>query len=146
MRKTNAAGIALIKANEGLRLTPYRDVAELWTIGYGHKLNHAPDPNWQISEQDAEDILRRDLELFETGVSKMVTVPLTDNQFAALVAFTFNVGLGAFSKSTMLRLLNEGSPAVAHEFDRWNKVDGNVVLGLVHRRQAEKDLFLKGDA
>ncbi len=140
MRRINALGLALIKTYEGLRLKPYLDVGGRSTIGYGHLLNHAPDPNWTITELEAEDLLKRDLELAEVGIMKAVKVPLTDNQFAALVAFAFNVGLGAFQKSTLLHLLNNGSDP-SHEFDRWNKVNGVVSLGLVHRRQAEKDLF-----
>ncbi len=140
MREINAAGLALIKQFEGLRLQPYRDVAGFWTIGYGHKLNHAPDPNWTITEEEAETILKADLQMTQLGVAKALNVPVSDNQFSALVAFAFNVGLGAFQKSTLLHLLNNGSNP-SSEFDRWDKANGQVVAGLANRRQAETNLF-----
>uniref|UniRef100_UPI0005525886 lysozyme n=1 Tax=Bartonella florencae TaxID=928210 RepID=UPI0005525886 len=94
MRKIPTEGLELIKQWEGLRLEAYRDVACIWTIGYGHTSN-AGQPlvkkGMCITKEQAEDILCEDLKQFEKTVEETVTVPLTDCQFAALVSFCYNV-------------------------------------------------------
>lgn len=144
--RMNRAGLEIIKAFEGLRQTAYRDAVGVWTIGWGHT---GPDvrPGMAITRSKADKLLRQDLRRFEVGVQRLVRVPLTSNQFSALVSFSFNVGLGAFGKSTMLRLLNQRNyNGAAAQFDRWVKAGGRVLRGLVRRRRAERALFLAGDS
>ncbi|OVE49469.1 lysozyme [Chromobacterium violaceum] len=139
--KTNAAGISLIKQFEGLRLAAYQDMVGVWTIGYGHT---GPDvkAGLIITQQQADQLLAADLEKFETGVGQLVAVPLNANQFAALVSFSYNLGLGNLRSSTLLRLLNQGDYAgAAAQFPRWNRAGGQVVAGLTRRRLAEQALF-----
>ncbi|WP_047238415.1 lysozyme [Chromobacterium subtsugae] len=140
--KTNAAGISLIKQFEGVRLAAYQDMEGVWTIGYGHT---GPDvkKGMAITQQQADQLLAEDLQTFETGVGKAVTVPLNENQFSALVSFSYNLGLGNLRSSTLLRLLNKGDYAgAAAQFPRWDRAGGQVVPGLLRRRQAEQALFL----
>jgi lysozyme len=137
----NQAGLDLIKEFEGLVLTAYDDGVGVWTIGYGHTKNVLP--NDTITFDHAIALLEQDLQEFEKGVSELVQVPLTDNQFSALVCFTFNVGLGAFENSTMLGFLNAGNfAAAAGQFKLWVYGGGKVLDGLKARRAAEKALFL----
>src|SRR5579862_3659751 len=93
-RRTNAAGVALIKNYEGLHLTPYLCPARIWSIGYGH--TRTVRAGMKITASQADQLLGDDLRPVERAVQRLVTVPLNDNQFAALVSFTFNVGLGNF--------------------------------------------------
>ena len=141
-KSTSQRGIDLIKQFEGLRLTAYQDMVGVWTIGYGHT---GPDvkPGLTITQQQAEQLLINDLVQFERRVNDLVTVQINQNQFDALVSFSYNLGVGALQKSTLLRLLNAGSykPA-ADEFPRWNRAGGNVAAGLTRRRYAERQLFL----
>lgn len=141
--KTSQAGIDLIKRFEGLELTAYPDPGtggEPWTIGYGHTGNVKPGDT--VTEAEAEEILRQDLEKFEDCVNAYISVPLTQAQFDALVSFAFNVGCGALKSSTLLRLLNNGDYEAAEaQFGRWNKAAGRVLAGLTRRREAERDLF-----
>lgn len=150
--QTNQAGINLIKEFEGVRLEAYPDPAHGWkvpTIGVGHTsaAGHPPvTKGMKITMAEAESILRRDLQIFEAAVARNVKVPLTGNQFSALVSFTFNLGEGALATSTLLRKLNAGDYAgAADEFPRWNKANGKVLNGLVRRRAAERALFMSED-
>lgn len=134
------AGLDLIKKFEGLYLKAYRCPAGVPTIGYGHTAGVAMGQT--ITQQQADDYLRRDVRQFERAVARLVTVPLTQGQFDALVSFAFNLGEGALAQSTLLRLLNAGDYAgAAAQFDRWNKAGGRVLPGLVRRRAAERALF-----
>lgn len=146
-RTINQDGLAHIKRFEGLRLKAYRDVADILTIGYGHtSAAGAPKvfAGQTITEADAEKILMSDLAKFEARVSRLVKVPLTDNQFAALVSFDFNTG--ALDKSTLLKKLNAGHyDAVPAELMKWVNAGGKRVQGLVNRRSAEAGLWAKGD-
>lgn len=142
--KTNAKGLRLIKSFEGLRLNTYIDAVGVWTIGYG--TTRGVRPGMRISEAQAEAFLRKDLDRFEAAVTRNVKVPINDDQFAALVAFTYNVGDGALASSTLLRLLNQRDyRRAADEFLRWNKGGGRVLAGLTRRRRAERALFLGED-
>jgi len=137
----NQAGLDLIKKFEGLRLHAYQDSVGVWTIGYGHT-----DGVWdgqKITEDEAEAFLKTDLHLAEQAVDSMVTAPINENQFAALVSFAFNLGTNALRKSTLMRKLNAGFPkAAAEEFLKWSHAGGKLLLGLQLRRQAERALFL----
>ena len=141
MRNLNKATLDLIKSHEGLRLRAYQDSIGVWTIGYGHTRN--VHPNDVIDEHTAEAYLLMDLEVAVDGVSSLVKVGVSDNSFGALVSFAFNLGLGNLSKSTLLKLVNQGKiKEAAEEFVKWNKAGGMVLAGLTKRREAEKALFL----
>jgi len=140
--ETSENGIALIKKYEGLYLYAYQCPANIWTIGHGHTLNVLPGD--KITQCEADRLLRFDILSYEKIVVRHVKVPLTQGQFDALVSFVFNLGEGNFRRSTLLYKLNSGDyKGAANEFCRWVNVCGNVALGLVRRRQAERKLFLK---
>lgn len=141
-RMVNDAGVALVREFEGCRLDAYRCPAGIPTIGYGAT---GPDIRMGMkwTQEEADERLAEDLARFAEGVERLVLVDLTDNQFAALVSFAYNVGLGALAGSTLLRKLNAGDyEGAADQFPRWNKGGGRVLPGLVRRRAAERDLFL----
>ena len=143
-RQTNASGINMIKSFEGLRLKAYQDAVGVWTIGYG--TTRGVRPGQEISEAQAEALLKTDLTRFERDVNQAVRVSINDNQFAALVSFTYNVGSGALRSSTLLRKLNSRDIyGAANEFPRWNRAGGRVLAGLTRRRNAERALFLGQD-
>lgn len=146
-RRINAEGLSHVKKFEGLRTRAYRDVANILTIGYGHtSAAGAPEvrDGMTISETQAEQILQSDLRKFEDRVSRLVKVPLSDNQFAALVSFDFNTG--ALHKSTLLKKLNKGDyNSVPTEMMKWVNAGGKKVKGLVNRRAAEAGLWVKGE-
>lgn len=134
-------GINLIKTFEGLRLEAYKDVIGVWTIGWGHTGSDVR-PGLKIDEPTATDLLHLDLRKFEDGINSMVKVALSQHQFDALVSFTYNVGLGNFQKSTMLKLLNASDSAkAALEFPKWRSAGGRVIPVLVERRAKEQFLF-----
>ncbi len=141
-RRINQNGIDLIKQFEGLHLSPYLCPSRIWTIGYGH--TRTVRAGMQITEAQADQLLDEDLRLFERSVSRLVTVPLSDNQFAALVCFCFNIGTGNFESSTLLRLLNRGwYEQVPAQLMRWNRANGEIFGGLARRRAAEARLWNK---
>ncbi|MGD1948482.1 MAG: lysozyme [Leptolyngbyaceae cyanobacterium] len=143
-RQTNASGVHLIKSFEGLRLKAYQDAVGVWTIGYG--TTRGVKPGQEISEAQAEALLKADLNRFEQAVNQAVRVSINDNQFAAIVSFTYNVGSGAMRSSTLLRKLNRRDIyGAANEFPRWNRAGGRVLAGLTRRRNAERALFLGQD-
>ena len=144
--QTSEKGIALIKEFEGCKLTAYQDSIGVWTIGYGWT---QPVDGKQIragmtmKQETAERLLKTGLVSYESDVSRLVKVGLTQEQFDALVAFTYNLGARSLSTSTLLRKLNAGDYAgAAEEFLRWNKAGGKVLNGLTRRREAERALFL----
>lgn len=158
--------IALIKCFESLHdgdmshlgLQPKMCPAGIWTIGYGRALRdkkgtrflkgdadkaeaYEKYPNMTVEQ--AESLLALDIEYFEKGVRNVVTVDLTEDQLGALTSFTYNIGLGNFEKSTLLKKLNAGDiEGAADEFLRWNKSGYKVLNGLTRRREAERNLFL----
>lgn len=143
--KTSANGVALVKRFEGCKLGAYKCPAGVWTIGYGHTSAAGPPtvtPGLVVSQQAADEILRRDLEKFEKGVAELVKVPLTTGQNDALVSFAFNCGLGALAKSTLLKRVNAKEfHRVPAEFMKWTKANGQELPGLVQRRRAETALW-----
>lgn len=140
--KTGINGLNLITEYEGLRLQAYKCPADIWTIGYGHTTGVSA--NDVITEEDALFFLRQDVAETERAVSQYVHVPLTQNQFDALVSFVLNVGVGNFRTSTLLKKLNAGDDGgAAREFERWIHSGGKTLSGLVRRREAERALFLK---
>lgn len=138
--KTSDLGVNVIKEFEGLRLQAYQCSAAVWTIGYGHTAQvKAGDV---ITASQAERLLRLDLRQAEQTVLTQVQVPLNQNQFDALVSFIFNVGAGAFRRSTLLRRLNTHDYAgAASELLRWVHAGGVRLRGLERRREREKGLF-----
>lgn len=140
--KTNPAGISIIKRYESLRLFAYYCPAGILTIGYGHTGQDVKS-GMQISEHMAEELLKSDLERFEKEILSLLKVTVSENQFSALVSLVFNIGPGNFSESTLLKYLNKGLiiPA-ANEFEKWNRSNKKILVGLKKRRQEEKELFL----
>ncbi len=143
-QRTNSNGLRLIKSFEGLRLNAYQDAVGVWTIGYGTTRNVRR--GMSISRDQAEKFLQNDLVRFEKAVNDAVKIPINDNQFSALVSFTYNVGSGALRSSTLLKKLNNRDiNGAANELPRWNKAGGRVLAGLTRRRNAERALFLGQD-
>lgn len=149
MRNVNKAGEDLIKQWEGLKLKAYLDTGNVWTIGYGHTTaggKPAVHEGMTITKEQADEILRRDLDWAEKAVERLVKVPLSDNQFGALVSFTYNLGEAQVAGSTLLKKLNKGQyDAVPGELSKWVYDNGKKVKGLVNRRAAEAGLWVKGD-
>lgn len=148
MRPVPPAAVALVKRFEGLRLAPYRDAAGFWTIGWGHLVSrdrHAPPPP-ELTEDEAEILLDRDLAERAAAVRRLVRVPLAGGQYGALISFAYNVGSGALQQSTLLRKVNAGDhAAVPAQFLRWVMAAGVRLPGLVRRRQAEANLYEASD-
>ncbi|MGE5353911.1 MAG: lysozyme [Acidobacteriota bacterium] len=162
--KTNKAGISLIKTFESLHdgdlkrigLQPKMCPAGIWTEGYGHAMTYNGKPlkgteNKDLAyklhkvnnEQEAEKLLRDDLKMVESEVSRLVKVPMNENMFSALVSFAFNLGAHNLATSTLLKYLNSGKlNEAADEFVRWNKCNGEELDGLTKRRLTEKALFV----
>lgn len=141
MRKVNKAGLDLIKSFEGLELKAYQDSVGVWTIGYGH--TEGVKRGDVITRVEAERIFEEDINKFAASVESLIHHAVTENQFAALVSLAFNVGIGNFTKSTLLKMVNSGHPqAAAEQFLVWNRAGGQVLNGLTRRRKAERALFL----
>ncbi|MFZ0312971.1 MAG: lysozyme [Candidatus Korobacteraceae bacterium] len=137
----SSTGLALTEEFEGLRLTAYQDSVGVWTIGYGHTGSDV-QPGLTITQEQAGALLLQDVAGAVAAVNRLVTVPLTQNQFDALVDFTFNLGQGNLASSTLLRELNAGNTAgAAAQFLVWVYAGGVKLPGLVKRRQAEAALF-----
>src|ERR1044072_9560315 len=131
-------------------LKAYLDGGGVWTIGVGHT-SAAGEPKvykgLTITAEQSDEILARDIVDVEKQVSSVVKVPLSQNQFDMLVSLTFNIGPGAFGKSTLLKTLNaKDYNGAADQFLVWNKDNGKTVQGLVNRRAAERKVFLTLDA
>ncbi len=145
-------GAAFIARFEGLRTKLYNDPSGHCSIGYGHLVHRGPINGTEpaefrdgISQQRATQLLKSDAGVAASAVNEHVKVKLTQQQFDALVSFTFNVGAGAFRESTLLRRLNAARfDAVPGQLQLWNKGGGKVLPGLVTRREAEATLFTTG--
>ncbi|HYK35209.1 lysozyme [Alloacidobacterium sp.] len=134
-------GLALTKQFEGCRLTAYQDQVGVWTIGYGHTGKDVVS-GLTITQDQADALLARDIAGSSAYVNLVVTMALQQNQFDALVDFVFNLGRTAFGNSTMLKYLNAGNFAgAAGQFVLWDHAGGQVVPGLLRRRQAEAAMF-----
>ena len=148
-------GLELLKQWEGFKSKVYKDSAGLPTIGVGHLLTQSERTSGAIvinglavqyadglTDQQVLDLLGQDVQPAEQAVNIGVKVALDQNQFDALVSFTFNTGTGAFSSSTLLKVLNQGQyDQVPDQLRRWNKAGGQVVQGLVNRRENEIKLW-----
>jgi len=144
MKQTNQAGVDLIKDAEGCKLRTYICPAGVKTIGVGHT---GPDVKlgMTITRDRAAELLANDLRKFEVGVAQLCPVT-TDNQFAALTSFAFNLGLDNLRVSTLRKMHNAGDYAGAQgQFKRWCHADGRTLPGLVVRRAKEAALYQKPD-
>ena len=145
--KISSRGLELIKDFEGFSSTSYLDVVNIPTIGWGNTFyedGRKVKLGEQISKTDAlkllEVVANRD---FADKIFPSIKVKVSQNQFDAMVSLAYNIGTGAFLKSTLLKKVNAGDFAGAgEEFLRWNKANGKEVLGLTRRREREKQLFL----
>lgn len=131
-----------IKFFEGLRLRAYEDGPGNWAVGYGQNGENI-DASTTITKEQAEALLQAHLDKLSDQVDELVTVELEQHQFDALVSLAYNIGIGAFRRSTLLRKLNEGDfKGAANQFTRWVYANGQRLPGLKRRRIAERDLFL----
>ena len=140
-----SAAVKLIKQFEGFRSTAYKCPAGVWTIGYGSTSIDGVKVKQQdtITEQAALDDVYKRLNEIDKQITAVVRVPLNSNQLNALLDFVYNLGVGNFRSSTLLKKLNDSDyRGAADELLRWNKSGGKVLDGLTKRREAERDLFL----
>jgi lysozyme len=143
MARMSEQGLAHLRSFEGLSLDAYPDGGG-WSIGYGHH-GHDVYAGLQITQQRADDLLKQDVERFERGVENLLTVPATQEEFDAMVALAYNIGLGAFRGSTLLKHHNAGRHTEAMaEFPKWNKAGETEVAGLTKRREKEAAMYRKG--
>lgn len=142
--KLSQRGIDLIKQFEGYSSKAYPDPATggaPWTIGYG--TTKGVKPGMVITTEQAEKMLRDDVAKFESGVSSLVTAPTTQGQFDAMVSLAYNIGLGNFGKSTLLKKHNARCyTCAADQFRVWNRANGKVMNGLTKRRAAEREVYM----
>jgi len=139
-------GTAIIRKFEGLKLTAYLCPANVWTIGYGstfYENGSKVQQGDKITLDRADKLLLEMVKRFEISVKGFVKSNINDNQLGALTSFAFNVGVGALSKSTLLKKVNANpnDPTIRNEFMRWTKAGGKVLKGLVTRREAESNLY-----
>jgi len=139
-------GIPIIKRFEGLKLKAYVCPAGLPTIGYGSTFYEDGSKvklGEQITIDRADKLLLNTVAQFEKQVDALVTASINPNQLGALTSFAFNVGIGNFRKSTLLKLVNANpdNPLIRQEFNKWTRANGKVLNGLVTRRTAEADLY-----
>lgn len=142
--KLSQRGIDLIKQFEGYSSKAYPDPATggvPWTIGYG--TTRGVKPGMVITAEQAEKMLRDDVAKFESGVSSLITAPTTQGQFDAMVSLAYNIGLGNFGKSTLLKKHNARCyTCAADQFRVWNRANGKVMNGLTKRRAAEREVYM----
>ena len=152
--------IVMLKHHEGVRYRPYRCSANIWTTGVGHVIDqsHIRIPfakrkqlsipkgwNRTLSEEEVNEILKKDLEKFEAGVLRLCPVVPSQHSFDSLVSFSFNLGLGNLQVSTLRRKHNRGDYLGAgSEFPKWCRAGGRIIRGLVKRRNDEMKLYLYG--
>lgn len=139
--KISERGLAIIKTSEGCKLKAYLCPAKVLTIGYGHTGSDVFEGQ-EIDQAEADLLLRRDVAQFERCITKSCPGPTTQSQFDAMVSLAFNIGEGAFRRSSVCRLHNAGKfPEAQQAFALWNKAGGKVVGGLVTRRAREADRY-----
>jgi lysozyme len=144
--EVNKAGRDLIKKFEGCKLRAYKCPAGLWTIGYGNTFYEDGTKVKQgdvITQQQAENYFNAIVDDFAKKVDALVKSNVSENNFSALVSFTFNVGIGNFQRSTLLRKVNANpkDATIPAEFRKWVRANGEVLKGLVRRREAEAKLY-----
>ena len=143
--KVSSKGLELIKEFEGFSSVAYLCSAKKATIGYGNTFWEDGTPvkiGDQISKERAETLLKHVVDNFSVAVEVDIKIEVSQNQFVAMVSLAYNIGLGAFKNSTLLRQLNRGNfVGASQEFLRWDKSNGKPLLGLTRRREREKLLF-----
>lgn len=144
--------LAIIKEFEGLYLKAYRDPVGIPTIGYG-TIRYPSGKRVQMgqtcSKKQAEEWLAWEInDVIIEPMTEAIKVKVTNNQACALISFCYNLGVGAFKKSTLLKRLNRKEPSarVGDEFNKWVYAGGKKLKGLVRRRKAERELFLRPEA
>ena len=145
--KVNERGLDIMKRFEGWSSEPYLDPIGIPTIGYGSiwdlqgdrvTMNHR-----DITKEEGTLLMRRELSHIYRAIDKLITYPINENQFSALVSFTYNLGSGRLQSSTLRQKLNRGDvEGAAGEFPKWRRAGGKIFRGLVLRRAEERDLFL----
>lgn len=144
---TGKKGLELIKKYEGFYSKPYLDPIGIPTIGYG--ATYYPNKvkvtmaDKSLTEKEASDLLIKMLKVYENQVALLVKKPINQNQFDALVSFTYNLGATNLGKSTLLKKVNNNphDPTICQEFEKWNRAGGKVLNGLIKRRKDEADLY-----
>lgn len=135
------SGEQLTESFEGCRLTAYQDSTGIWTIAYGH--TKGVTAGMICTQDQADQWLTEDIAFAVANVNRKVHIPLTQGEFDSMVDFDFNLGNGSLDSSTLLKLVNSGDfAAAANQFDEWDHAGGQVVAGLLRRRQAEEQEFL----
>ena len=138
--KISEDGLELIKKFEGCETTAYQDSVGVWTIGFGH--TKGVEEGQTCSIEDAESMLAEEMDEYESYINNMVKVELQQHEFDALVAWVYNLGPTNLGESTMLKVLNGGQfDRVPDEMNRWTRAGGEILEGLVRRRQAESLMF-----
>ncbi len=141
--ETSNKGLTFIAEVEGLRLQTYQDLAGNWTVGYGHRIEGPYMATKSITIEEAQEFLKEDTRIVEKSINSLVSSPLNQNQFDALVSLTFNIGTWAFQESTLLIELNYGNYELAAlEFPKWSYVKRKFSAGLFKRRLKEAALFV----
>ena len=146
----NQKGLELIESFEGFRSEPYQDVAGIWTIGvgsiYGLDNHRVTQDHRPITLNEAHELMQRDLKITINRLGNLIKVPVNENQLASLVSFVYNIGTGAFQRSTARMKLNRKDYlGCADEFLRWKYANRRFIPGLLRRREAERQLFLDGE-
>ena len=146
--KLNINGKNLIKLYEGLKLDSYQCSAGRWTIGYGSTFYEDGSPvkmGDKITKERADSLLEKVSDSFAAKVKGLIKSDINENQFSALVSFSFNVGIGNLKSSTLLKKVNANpmDASIRNEFLKWNRASGKVLAGLTRRREAEANLYFK---
>ena len=146
MRTLDTFGYKLIQQFEGLKLKAYQDSVGIWTIGYGN----IQYPNGtkvkkgdEITREQADLMFKSTANTFASKVNSLINVCLTQNQFNALVSLSYNIGIGAFKGSTLLKMVNASpnNPTIKNEFLKWKMAGGKVIQGLLNRRVKESEVY-----
>lgn len=144
--KLDSNGYKLIQGFEGLKLSAYKDSAGIPTIGYGniaYENGSKVKMGDKISQDNADLLFQYFANRFASQVDAVVTATVNQNQFNAMVSLAYNIGIGAFSKSTLLKKVNKNScdPTIKDEFMKWKLAGGKVIQGLINRREKESKIY-----
>ena len=143
--RISTVGVDLIKEFEGCKLEAYQCSADVWTIGYGHTRD--VEEGDKITQKVADYFLEYDVAMVETHCKRLITVPLKQHQWDAIVSWCYNLGCGNLRASTLLKKINASEiDKVSEQIVRWDKVNGQSLAGLTRRRLAEAALFDSGKA
>lgn len=146
--RLDSEGYKLIQKFEGCKLNAYQDSVGIWTIGYGnitYENGTKVKKGDKITQQRAEELFRYFADRFASQIETKITVPVTQHQFNAVVSLAYNIGVSAFSKSTMLKKINvcSSDKTITNEFMKWVNGGGKKIQGLVNRRAEEAKLYFK---